>query len=41
VGDLETAARSYQTLQRFLSDADPDVSFLAEVRGYQPSTEDR
>jgi tetratricopeptide (TPR) repeat protein len=41
VGDSETAARSYQTLQKFLSDADPDVSFLAEVRGYQQSTEDR
>jgi tetratricopeptide (TPR) repeat protein len=41
VGDSETAARAYQTLRRFLSDADPDVPFLAEVRGFQASTEDR
>ncbi len=41
VGDMETATRAYQTLQKFLSDADPDVSFLAEVRGFHASTEDR
>jgi tetratricopeptide (TPR) repeat protein len=35
VGDTETATRAYQTLQKFLSDANPDVSFLAEVRGFQ------
>jgi tetratricopeptide (TPR) repeat protein len=41
VGDTETATRAYQMLQRFLSDANPDVSFLAEVRGFHGSTEDR
>ncbi len=41
VGDTEAAARAYETLQRFLADANPDVVFLAEVRGYQPSTEDK
>ena len=41
VGDMETAARAYETLQRFLSDANPDVAFLAEVRGFHASTEDR
>jgi cytochrome c-type biogenesis protein CcmH/NrfG len=41
VGDSETAAKAYETLQRFLADANPDVAFLAEVRGYQASTEDR
>jgi tetratricopeptide (TPR) repeat protein len=41
VGDSETAARAYGTLQRFLRDANPDVVFLAEVRGYHPPTEDR
>jgi tetratricopeptide (TPR) repeat protein len=41
VGDSETAAKSYETLQRFLTDANPDVAFLAEVRGYHASTEDR
>jgi tetratricopeptide (TPR) repeat protein len=41
VGDMETATRAYETLQRFLSDANPDVPFLAEVRGFHPSTEDR
>jgi tetratricopeptide (TPR) repeat protein len=41
VGDSETAARAYGTLQRFLRDANPDVVFLEEVRGYHPPTEDR
>jgi tetratricopeptide (TPR) repeat protein len=41
VGDVESATRAYQTLQRFLSDANPDVPFLAEVRGFHASTEDR
>jgi tetratricopeptide (TPR) repeat protein len=41
VGDTETAARAYETLQRFLTDANPDVAFLAEVRGYHASTEDK
>jgi tetratricopeptide (TPR) repeat protein len=40
-GDMETAAEAYQTLQRFLVDADPDVAFLAEVRGFHATTEDR
>jgi tetratricopeptide (TPR) repeat protein len=39
-GDPETAARAYQTLQRILSEASPDVAFLAEVRAFQPSTEE-
>jgi tetratricopeptide (TPR) repeat protein len=41
VGDMETATEAYETLQRFLRDANPDVAFLAEVRGFHPSTEDR
>ena len=41
VGDSETAARSYETLQRFLRDANGDVVFLAEVRGYHAPTEDK
>jgi tetratricopeptide (TPR) repeat protein len=41
IGDSETAARSYETLQRFLRDANPDVAFLAEVRGYHSPTEDK
>ncbi len=41
VGDVETATESYATLQRFLKDADSDVPFLSEVRGYHAATEDR
>lgn len=40
VGDMETATKSYQTLQKFLVDAEPDVAFLAEVRGFHPASED-
>ena len=39
IGDMETASQSYQTLQRFLKDADSDVPFLSEVRGFQAVTE--
>jgi tetratricopeptide (TPR) repeat protein len=39
-GDQETAARAYQTLQRILSEASPDVAFLAEVRAFHPATEE-
>lgn len=41
VGDLETATASYEKLQRLLADADADVPFLAEVRGFHAATEDR
>jgi tetratricopeptide (TPR) repeat protein len=41
VGDTETATASYEKLQGFLKDADADVPFLAEVRGFHASTEDR
>ncbi len=41
VGDSETATRAYETLQKFLSDANGDVAFLAEVRGYHAPTEDK
>ena len=39
LGDTETASSAYKTLRRFLKDADPDVPFLAEVRGYGASTD--
>ncbi len=41
VGDTETATGAYQTLQKFLSDANGDIPFLAEVRSFHASTEDR
>jgi tetratricopeptide (TPR) repeat protein len=40
-GDSETAAAAYETLQKILSQADADVLFLAEVRGFRSPTEDR
>jgi tetratricopeptide (TPR) repeat protein len=40
-GDLETTAEAYQTLQKILADADPDVPFLSEVRSFHATTEDR
>ena len=39
LGDVETANHAYATLQRFLKDADADVPFLDEVRGYEASTD--
>ncbi|HXV61881.1 MAG TPA: hypothetical protein VEK15_14385 [Vicinamibacteria bacterium] len=39
--DQETATRCYEMLETFLRDADPDVPFLEEVRGFQATTEDR
>ncbi len=40
LGDVETASVAYATLRMFLVDADADVPFLAEVRGYGESTDD-
>ena len=39
-GDVETATQSYETLRRFLKDADADVPFLDEVRNYGSTTDD-
>jgi len=38
VGDMETASQSYQTLARYLKDADPNVPYLAEVRDFGTSS---
>jgi tetratricopeptide (TPR) repeat protein len=40
-GDSEAAAAAYETLQKILDQADADVAFLAEVRGFRAPTEDR
>jgi tetratricopeptide (TPR) repeat protein len=37
-GDMDTARQSYETLARYLKDADPGVPYLAEVRGFGSST---
>jgi tetratricopeptide (TPR) repeat protein len=39
IGDMETARKSYATLRKYLEDADPDVPFLQEVRGFEASTD--
>lgn len=39
VGDMETARKSYETLRRFLKDADPHVPFLKEVRDFEAATD--
>jgi tetratricopeptide (TPR) repeat protein len=39
-GDTETAAAAYETLRTILSEADADVPFLAEVRGFRSPTEE-
>ena len=39
-GDVETATSAYQTLRKFLKDADADVPFLDEVRNYGSATDD-
>jgi tetratricopeptide (TPR) repeat protein len=40
LGDVETATDAYATLATFLKDADPEVPFLDEVRGYRSATSD-
>lgn len=39
LGDIETATQAYQKLEYFLKDADPNVPFLDEVRGYGAATD--
>ncbi len=38
-GNMELAAESYKKLQTFLSEADSDVVFLKEVRGFEATTD--
>ena len=40
LGDVETATDAYATLATFLKDADADVPYLDEVRGYGSATSD-